>query len=89
MENILKRKSVLLDVEPWGLPMLKILRKNKIDITGHDVKPKENFLQIKNQFIEDKYSFFDQNEIIISAVRDIEQTLEICEGKNGLFNFKK
>ena len=54
--------------------MLKILRKNKIDITGHDVKPKENFLQIKNQFIEDKYSFFDQNEIIISAVRDIEQT---------------
>ena len=88
MENILKKKIGIVGCGTMGLPMVKILRKNKIDITAHDVKPKENFLQIKNQFIQDKYSFFDQNEIIISAVRDIEQTLEICEGKNGLFNFK-
>ncbi len=83
MENILKKKIGIVGCGTMGLPMVKILRKNKIDITGHDVKPKENFLQIKNQFIQDKYSFFDQNEIIISAVRDIEQTLEICEGKDG------
>ena len=27
----------------------------------------------------------DKSDIILSAVRDIDQTLELCEGHNGLF----
>ena len=89
MKNILKRKIGIAGCGTMGLPMLKILLKNKISATGYDVKPKANFKSIKNNFVESKLSFFDQNEVIISLVRDINETTEICEGKNGLFYFKK
>ena len=40
---------------------------------------------LKNKFISSKTEFFDKSDIILSAVRDIDQTLELCEGHNGLF----
>ena len=89
MKNILKRRIGIAGCGTMGLPMLKILLKNKISATGYDIKPKESFRSIKNNFVESKLSFFDQNEVIISVVRDINETIEICEGKNGLFYFKK
>ena len=89
MKNILKRRIGIAGCGTMGLPMLKILLKNKIFATGYDIKPKESFRSIKNNFVESKLSFFDQNEVIISVVRDINETIEICEGKNGLFYFKK
>ena len=89
MKNILKRRIGIAGCGTMGLPMLKILLKNKISATGYDIKPKESFRSIKNNFVESKLSFFDQNEVIISVVRDINETIEICEGKNGLFYFKE
>ena len=89
MKNILKRRIGIAGCGTMGLPMLKILLKNKISAKGYDIKPKESFRSIKNNFVESKLSFFDQNEVIISVVRDINETIEICEGKNGLFYFKK
>ena len=89
MKNILKRRIGIAGCGTMGLPMLKILLKNKISASGYDIKPKESFRSIKNNFVESKLSFFDQNEVIISVVRDINETIEICEGKNGLFYFKK
>jgi 3-hydroxyisobutyrate dehydrogenase-like beta-hydroxyacid dehydrogenase len=88
MKKILEKKIGIIGCGTMGLPMLKVLKKKNVDVTGHDIKNKSNFKKIKNCFIENKFSFFRQNEIIISAVRDIKQTLEICEGKNGLFQFK-
>ena len=89
MKKILEKKIGIIGCGTMGLPMLKVLKKKNVDVTGHDIKNKSNFKKIKNCFIENKFSFFRQNEIIISAVRDIKQTLEICEGKNGLFQFKE
>ena len=89
MKNILKRRIGIAGCGTMGLPMLKILLKNKISATGYDIKPKESFRSIKNNFVESKLSFFDQNEVIISVVRDINETTELCEGKNGLFYFKE
>ena len=89
MKNILKRKIGIAGCGTMGLPMLKVLLKKQISATGYDIKPKENFKSVKNNFVESKVSFFDQNDVIISLVRDINETIEICEGKNGLFYFKK
>ena len=58
MKNILKRKIGIAGCGTMGLPMLKILLKNKISATGYDVKPKANFKSIKNNFVESKLSFF-------------------------------
>ena len=89
MKNILKKRIGIIGCGTMGLPMLKVLEKNKINVTGHDIRAKKNFAKVKNLFIEDKFSFFNQNDVIISAVRDIKQTLEICLGRNGLFHFKE
>ena len=89
MKNILKMNIGIIGCGTMGLPMIKILSKQGINITGHDIRDKANFKTVKNRYIEDKFSFFNQNDIILSAVRDIKQTIEICEGKNGLFYFKE
>jgi 3-hydroxyisobutyrate dehydrogenase-like beta-hydroxyacid dehydrogenase len=68
-----------------GLPMLEVLIKNGVNAFGYDVRPKENFSCVKNNYVSSKVSFFDKSDIILSAVRDIDQTLELCEGENGLF----
>ena len=43
MKNILKRRIGIAGCGTMGLPMLKILLKNKISATGYDIKPKESF----------------------------------------------
>ena len=59
--------------------------KKKVKAFGYDIKSKDNFPTLKNKFISSKTEFFDKSDIILSAVRDIDQTLELCEGHNGLF----
>ena len=68
-----------------GLPMLEVLLKNNINAFGYDILSKENFLSLENNFISSKKDFFQKVDIIFSVVRDINQTKELCEGKNGLF----
>ena len=68
-----------------GLPMLEVLLKNNINAFGYDILSKENFSSLENNFISSKKDFFQKADVIISVVRDINQTKELCEGKNGLF----
>ncbi len=89
MRKILEKKIGIIGCGTMGLPMLEILKKNNVDISGHDIKNKKNFIKIDNHFIEDKYTFFNHSEVIISAVRDKDETIDICEGKNGLFYFSE
>ena len=85
MNEILKLNIGIAGCGTMGLPMLEVLLKNKIKAFGYDIKSKDNFPTIKNKFISSKTEFFDKSDIILSAVRDIDQTLELCEGENGLF----
>jgi 3-hydroxyisobutyrate dehydrogenase-like beta-hydroxyacid dehydrogenase len=68
-----------------GLPMLEVLLKNNINAFGYDILSKENFSSLENNFISSKKDFFQKVDVIFSVVRDINQTKELCEGKNGLF----
>ena len=85
MNKILKLNIGIAGCGTMGLPMLEVLLKNKIKAFGYDIKSKDNFPTLKNKFISSKTEFFDKSDIILSAVRDIDQTLELCEGDNGLF----
>ena len=85
MNEILKLNIGIAGCGTMGLPMLEVLLKNKVKAFGYDIKSKDNFPTLKNKFISSKTEFFDKSDIILSAVRDIDQTLELCEGHNGLF----
>ena len=86
MKNILKMNIGIAGCGTMGLPMLEVLLKKKVKAIGYDVRPQEDFLSLKENFVSSKRVFFENTDVIFSIVRDINQTLELCEGTDGLFN---
>ena len=86
MKDILKMNIGIAGCGTMGLPMLEVLLKNKVKAIGYDVRPQEDFLSLKENFVSSKRFFFENTDVIFSLVRDINQTLELCEGSDGLFN---
>lgn len=85
MSNILSLSIGVAGCGTMGLPMLEVLLKNNINAYGYDIKPEAYFPTVKNKFIKSKKEFFAKSDVIFSVVRDINQTLELCEGQDGLF----
>ena len=85
MSNILSLGVGVAGCGTMGLPMLEVLLKNNINAYGYDIKPEAYFPTVKNKFIKSKKEFFAKSDVIFSVVRDINQTLELCEGQDGLF----
>ena len=85
MSNILSLGVGVAGCGTMGLPMLEVLLKNNINAYGYDIKPEALFPTVKNKFIKSKKEFFAKSDVIFSVVRDINQTLELCEGQDGLF----
>ena len=85
MSKILNSTIGIAGCGTMGLPMLEVLLKNNINAFGYDILSKENFSSFENKFISSKKDFFQKVDVIFSVVRDINQTKELCEGKNGLF----
>ena len=85
MNDILSSTIGIAGCGTMGLPMLEVLLRNNINAFGYDILSKENFLDLEDNFISSKKEFFQKVDIIFSVVRDINQTKELCEGKDGLF----
>ena len=85
MSKILNSTIGIAGCGTMGLPMLEVLLKNNINAFGYDILSKEKFSSLENNFISSKKDFFQKVDVIFSVVRDINQTKELCEGKNGLF----
>ena len=85
MSSILSLSVGVAGCGTMGLPMLEVLLKNNINASGYDIKSEAHFHTVKNKFIKSKKEFFAKNDVIFSVVRDINQTLELCEGQDGLF----
>jgi 3-hydroxyisobutyrate dehydrogenase-like beta-hydroxyacid dehydrogenase len=88
MNHILKLNIGIAGCGTMGLPMLEVLLNKNIKAEGYDIRPQKYFLNLKENFIPSKKFFFDNNDVILSVVRDIKQTLDLCEGIDGLFNIK-
>ena len=84
-KNILKEKIGLAGCGNMGLPMLNAMLSKNIDAKGYDIERKTSLLSLGKDFVSSKKKFLDDRNIIISVVRDASDTLELCQGNNGLF----
>ena len=84
-EDILKEKIGLAGCGNMGLPMLKSMLSKNIDAKGYDIERKTSLLELGKDFLNSKRNFLNDRNIIISVVRDASDTLELCQGNNGLF----
>ena len=84
-EDILKEKIGLAGCGNMGLPMLNAMLSKKIDAKGYDIERKTSLLDLGKDFVTSKKKFLDDRNIIISVVRDASDTVELCQGNNGLF----
>ena len=84
-KDILKEKIGLAGCGNMGLPMLQSILSKNIDARGYDVERKTSLLDLGKDFVTSKKKFLDDRNIIISVVRDASDTVELCQGNNGLF----
>ena len=84
-KNILKEKIGLAGCGNMGLPMLNAMLSKNIDAKGYDIERKTSLLDLGKDFLNSKKNFLNDRNIIISVVRDASDTLELCQGNNGLF----
>ena len=84
-KNVLKEKIGLAGCGKMGIPMLISMVSKNIDAQGYDIEDKKPLSALRSNFEGCKKSFLADRNIIISVVRDEEDTLELCQGGDGLF----
>ena len=87
-KNILNEKIGLAGCGDMGLPMLLSMVVKNIDVKGYDIESKKFLSDLGSNFEGCKKSFLADRNIIISVVRDEKDTLELCQGDDGLFEQK-
>ena len=85
-KDILKEKIGLAGCGNMGLPMLNSMVLKNIDAQGYDIENNESLSALGSNFESCKKSFLTDRNVIISVVRDEEDTLELCQGSDGLLN---
>ena len=68
-----------------GLPMAKKLLAAGKDVWGYDTRPTKEFGDFQSRMIPDPAEFGSKVDILISVVRDHQQTLELCFDDQALF----
>src|SRR4051812_12854680 len=68
-----------------GLPMALALQDAGYEVWGLDVRPTSEFGSFQSRMLEDAAEFSARVEIVISVVRDVAQTLELCFDRQALF----
>lgn len=72
-----------------GFPMAKKLLQNGFDVQGYDIRPKDEFPNFENRMCKSANELASHCPIVISVVRDWQQTQDLCFGKDGLFSDNK
>ena len=87
--NILNQNIGIAGCGEMGFPMLKMLLKNNINATGHDIKASENFKDFGEKYIPSKSDFFLKNDVVLSIVRDTKETEDLLIKNNALLSKKR
>lgn len=69
-----------------GLPMARRLHEAGREVWGHDVRAAAEFGDFQGRMIADPAEFASRADIVISVVRDRQQTLDLCFGDQALFS---
>lgn len=67
-----------------GLPMAECLRAAGFDVWGHDVRSVDEFGAFAPRMIADAGAFAARCDIVLSVVRDGQQTENLCFGEQGI-----
>ncbi len=70
-----------------GLPMAQALQKAGIETWGFDIRPSHEFQGFKNRMVTNPQVFAKKCDVIISVVRDQQQTLDVCLDKQSIFSY--
>lgn len=68
-----------------GLPMAQALQEAGYEVWGLDVRPISEFGAFQSRMLEDPAEFARRVDLVISVVRDIKQSLELCFDRQALF----
>ena len=68
-----------------GLPMAQALLHAGYEVWGLDVRPAEEFGSFRSHMLDDAAEFARRAEVVISVVRDVAQTRELCFDHQALF----
>ncbi len=68
-----------------GLPMARNLLSAGFDTWGYDVRQKSEFGEFAHRMIDDPAEFSNQVDILISVVRDWQQTQDVCFDEQAIF----
>ena len=68
-----------------GLPMGQALQDAGYEVWGLDVRPASEFGSFQSRMLEDPAEFASRVEVVISVVRDVAQSLELCFDRQALF----
>mgnify|MGYP003150798385 FL=1 len=63
-----------------GLPMAECLLAAGVDVWGHDVRNVDEFGAFAPRMIMDAGDFAARCDIVLSVVRDLRQTEDVCFG---------
>ena len=86
--NILDLQIGIAGCGEMGFPMLQVLLENKLCVFGHDIRKSLDFGDVCGSIIDSKKQFFSRCDVIMSVVRDEQQTLDLTEGDCGIFKQK-
>lgn len=67
-----------------GLPMAECLLAAGVDVWGHDVRPVDEFGSFAPRMVMDAGDFAARCDIVLSVVRDRQQTEDLCFGDQGI-----
>ena len=68
-----------------GLPMAQALQDAGYEVWGLDVRPASEFGSFQSRMLEDPAEFARRVEVVISVVRDVAQSRELCFDRQALF----
>jgi 3-hydroxyisobutyrate dehydrogenase-like beta-hydroxyacid dehydrogenase len=68
-----------------GLPMAQALQDAGYEVWGLDIRPPSEFGSFQSRMIEDPAEFASRVEVVISVVRDVAQSLELCFDRQAVF----
>ena len=68
-----------------GLPMAQALQDAGYEVWGLDVRPASEFGSFQSRMLDDPAEFGRRVQVVISVVRDVTQSLELCFDRQALF----
>lgn len=72
-----------------GLPMAQALQDAGHEVWGLDVRPAGAFGAFQSRMLDDPVEFASRVQVVISVVRDVAQTNELCFDRQALFTRAK